>query len=184
MYDFDTRWQLLKETRDQLSQALENSFDEILKALRLPQESTGGVLRMFVALKPEDGFRGWHQVLQRRIGNREDKFAWEKAEMTSMEKFIRLARNHAIKGLENITSWDGRNPVIWKYGGAVIIRANIKEFGGGALILLSFSGLPEIGDETLVLRLADRMGWKDTQNVRKIIFMSQNYLYTALPAVS
>jgi hypothetical protein len=59
------------------------------------------------------------------------------------EKSRRLAFN-----LNHVSSWESRNPDADQYGGA--IRCQI--------LILSFSGFPELGDEAIMLKAAQTLG--------------------------
>ncbi|MDP3784801.1 MAG: hypothetical protein Q8R12_01870 [bacterium] len=76
------------------------------------------------------------------------------------EKARRLAKN-----LSHASSWESRDPNQEKWGGA--IRA--EKMNG---LILSFSGLPELGDEAVMLTaycLAENMYWKVVFEETKII---------------
>lgn len=84
------------------------------------------------------------------------------------EKAGRLAQNKA-----HWSSWQSRNPDQEKWGGAVRTEIGI----------LSFSGLPELGDEAvmLVVRcLTDHMYWATVQEEKEIAAFSNNRYFIPL----
>lgn len=81
-------------------------------------------------------------------------------------------RLYANQKLGNISSWQSRNEADEKYGGAIVAGD----------FILSFSGLPELGDEAIMLELAYKLGWTDLHMVKVISQVSNNILFASLHA--
>lgn len=79
----------------------------------------------------------------------------------TQEKARRLASNRF-----HVSSWESREPQNQKYGGAIRV---------GDLIL-SFSGIPEEGDEMLCLTIASFYGWIGGKEIDEILEKSSNRL--------
>ena len=147
-------------TRRILDVNTEIALSQVLTALGEKAEGkTGGTVRIRYASDPSTGLRGWHEIYMRHVGWRADD-QWATTEDFSQEKVHRLIKRYA-HDTHHVSSWQGRNPDNWEFGGAFITRANISDLGGPVLILVSFSGLPDKvnGDETFGLALVDAMGW-------------------------
>ena len=92
------------------------------------------------------------------------------------EKYLRLCQEKAkrlAEHLEHLSSWESRNPDKEQWGGAVRV---------GNLIF-SFSGLPEMGDEAVMLAVAGShyVGTKDvSETLSTIASRSQNELWDQL----
>lgn len=63
-----------------------------------------------------------------------------------LEKARRLATNHWDVNKLHQSSWESRNPDEGKWGGAIIVRD----------FIFSMSGLPELGDEFVMIAMAAR----------------------------
>lgn len=85
----------------------------------------------------------------------------------AQEKGKRLYQNQS---LGHVSSWESRDEEAEKYSGAIL---------AGHLIL-SFSGLPEWGDEAVILVLALRFDWINEQQVKTIIQISENPFFEEL----
>jgi hypothetical protein len=78
----------------------------------------------------------------------------------SMEKARRLQANP-----DHYTSFQSRDEKSDKYAGAILCRVNT---------ILSFSGLPELADEALMIFVAFKAGWIDEKEVLRLSGISQN----------
>ena len=77
-------------------------------------------------------------------------------ELSSQEKARRLFANQLQHG---ISSWQTRDLKLDQFGGAIRIFITIGEDNHTERLILSFSGLPEIGDEAVMLCTAiERFG--------------------------
>ncbi len=113
----------------------------------------GGYFRLFSSI----GYRLFEQMCC-LVGSVEpDKI--KKYEELSAEKAIRAHK----KG--HVSSWVSRDPGNLKFGGAI--------HAGGDLFM-SFSGLPEKGDEALMLVVAHRIGVISMRDVSTIVKISHN----------
>ncbi len=90
----------------------------------------------------------------------------EKYLSLSLEKGQRLFRNYRLN-FQDFSSWQTRNPDKDLWGGAVRTEKYI----------LSFSGLAELLDETLVLEMALTMNWSNPYRLYEISKKSNNYFY-------
>lgn len=91
--------------------------------------------------------------------------ASENYERLSREKGARLFRH-----LKELSSWQSRNPENGEWGGA--IRT--------VLSIFSFSGLPELGDEAIVLVAAMRLGYLGPKGASRIAGISGNHFFQEL----
>lgn len=92
----------------------------------------------------------------------------------SQEKAKRLLKNHYH--LNHVSSWQSRNPDNREYGGAVCVLRR-----RGVQHILSFSGLPEFGDEAVSLFVAVREFSLSVPKALEIATISGNgYLPTLL----
>jgi len=87
----------------------------------------------------------------------------------SQEKGGRI-HNRIGLGENHISSWQSRNPDSGLWGGAIAT----KKF------IVSFSGMPELGDEAIVLAIAMQMKWLNQQEAEKIASTSQNPFFIQL----
>ena len=138
----------------------ETSLGEILEILRdVGEEKHGGYFTIF------DSFLR-APLLTAMIGLMpSEKF--EKYREYSLEKATRLS--HAP--FDHKSSWQSRNPDKEQWGGAVY-----AEHG----FIFSFSGLPEIADEALVLAIASNMGFMTHDEATRIAMKSKNGYYIVL----
>ena len=83
----------------------------------------------------------------------------EKCFRLSLEKGERLFINKT-----HVSSFQSRDIANKKYGGAITFPN----------LIISFSGLPELVDEAVMLVLAYKLGWMDWAGVQNIITISQN----------
>ena len=132
-------------------------LDALEKAGKREAKHTGGFLRIRYAFSETDGLRGWHELYQHRLGDREGDY-WETVEDFSQEKVFRLVEEHA-RNSHHVSSWQSADDNRRRFPGAAILNANIEELGGRVKILISFSGLPADADEAFDLLLAKEMKW-------------------------
>jgi hypothetical protein len=71
---------------------------------------------------------------------------------------------------ENRSSWQTRDPDNNLWGGAIRVQNHI----------FSFSGLPELLDEALMLELTTRFGWLDYPDALEIAHLSNNPFFDLL----
>lgn len=76
----------------------------------------------------------------------------------SLEKAMRIYRN------QDASSWMSRDPDNDKWGGAIV----------AGRFILSFSGLPELADEALMLALGREMSWISIEDVMGLATVSNN----------
>lgn len=84
----------------------------------------------------------------------------------SREKAARLALNYT----EHRSSWQNRDPDRDQWGGAINTGRHI----------LSFSGLPELADEALMLAVALELGLLSNQQAKQIADISDNQIFRQL----
>jgi hypothetical protein len=94
-------------------------------------------------------------------------FSHEKTKyaLFSREKGKRLFENHP-----NVSSFESRNPDEKKFGGAIVAQH----------LIVSFSGLPEVGDEAVCLVLAVHFKWLTLAESAKITAISKNIYFELL----
>ncbi len=142
------------------SVALE-ALRKVLEVLREEANgATGGVLQLFYAVDSTQGVQGWQRFFKSNIGTAEED-AFGRRSIVSGHKASTLMVEHALDH-RVVSSWQFRERSRWAYGGAFILYADVPELGGRFKILVSFSGLPEIGDEALGMLLVKLMGWKQS----------------------
>jgi hypothetical protein len=105
-------------------------------------------------------------VEQALVGIVEDEEKRKKYSKFSYEKNERLFNNSG-----DVSSWQSRNPETDAWGGS--IRA---EEG----VLLSFSGLPELADEAIVLVIAVGLGLLEFDTASYIVSISSNIYFEEL----
>jgi hypothetical protein len=120
-----------------------------LKSMYCP-ERAGGVLTVLR--------RNGQLLLHAELGTIPEE-KWEKYHRLSVEKAVRLCKN-----FNHVSSWQSRDVMLKKYGGA--IRAGDY--------ILSFSGLPELCDEAFVTVLALIFKFFNLNEASKIIDISKN----------
>lgn len=77
----------------------------------------------------------------------------------SQEKGWRLFLNYG-----HLSSFQTRNENEKKWAGAIVAGNYI----------ISFSGLPELGDEAVMIVLASKLGWLDSETAKAIVAISSN----------
>lgn len=139
------------------------ALDEILPVIRTTDvlggrghDRFGVFLRAYLGVDPRHGPGGWRKIFDGVVGEVPYE-SHDKYEIFSAEKAIRLMVCHSMSN--HYTSWESREPGMWKFGGAVIV--NVELFGRRKKILVSVSGLPEEADETLAILTLCRMGLID-----------------------
>lgn len=153
------RRELAGGTKQVLDDLVETLFAQIVIALGEDGTGrTGGMIRIRYAFDPDQGLWGWHEIYNRRIGVRPE--GWAKVEDTSQEKAHRLMKHYAHNRFY-VSSFQSRNGQLWEYGGGFIIAADVPDLGGWVMLLVSFSGLPEKGDEAFGMALVREMIWNN-----------------------
>ena len=141
----------------QLIQSLLNILEtEVAKAVKLSDDPTrlGG----YFCLARKDG-----TVLFITMGGKANPERKVRHLGLCQEKASRLAVNHASLG--HVSSFQSRNPSEDKMGGAILTNDYI----------LSFSGLPELLDEALVLNIAQNLpNFISKEIYERIILESKN----------
>jgi hypothetical protein len=107
-------------------------------------------------------------LLQCQVGECRDEKA-SKYRYFSEEKGKRLFRRRC-QGLSDISSWQSKDEDAAQYAGAIYISD----------LILSFSGLPELADEAVMLCLAKRVGWASPTEIAKILSLNNNPVYSEL----
>ena len=124
--------------------------------------------------QPDRALAGYFTLLSKATGATLSGFAFgdvpaekeERYRSFSMEKALRLFANMAQHG----SSFESRDPALDLWGGAI----NAHDF------ILSFSGMPELLDEAVMLIVAYQMGWLNWQEVNYIAQKSNNGFVEAL----
>jgi len=93
---------------------------------------------------------------------------WQDYARNSQEKGIRLLTTHQELG--HLTSYESRDPDNNKWGGAVYADKYI----------FSFSGLPELADEAIMLTLAVELDFLSLQNASDIAKRNNNPIFDSL----
>lgn len=102
--------------------------------------------------------------------------------LTDFPGYVRNAHEKALRlgeHYKHVSSWQTRDFEAQKYGGAIACRLPVKLFGVAGSPedettrgIISFSGLPEIGDEMFCLKLAQLQNW--AANAQDISEISDN----------
>ncbi|MFA6587916.1 MAG: hypothetical protein WCT08_02495 [Patescibacteria group bacterium] len=90
------------------------------------------------------------------------------------EKADRLIADFVKRGKEAVSSWQTRVENE-KYAGAILCNMIVCDHYGPFAI--SFSGLPELADEALMLALAVRMQWMTSEAATRIAKISNNQYF-------
>lgn len=97
-------------------------------------------------------------------------------EMFTFEKGLRLAAArwhlpHCISAFEAF-----RDRTLHRYGGAICVECLVQELGRKPVwLILSVSGLSELLDEAVAVRLAQRLPWSANQSqLQRIVALSKN----------
>lgn len=93
----------------------------------------------------------------------------DKYQCFSWEKGGRL-RSHVTSEDKHLSSWQSRDPDRGYWGGAIVTKKYI----------VSFSGLPELGDEAVSMIVAIRMYWMSKQEAERIARLSKNPFFVQL----
>lgn len=96
----------------------------------------------------------------------------------SQEKARRLLASQP----DGVSSWQTRDPEAGKYAGAIKISMKSGEGDEEKFLILSFSGLPEVGDEAVMLYTAIEGFDFDFRAARQIVEVSGNQLFLPLLA--
>ncbi len=154
-----------------LTNQIKTKMEEVLFAyLKLPEDLTKKGSRQggYLTVKNADG--EINSIY--KIGIIEDKLKVAKYFNLSQEKPDRLCRLRKM-GKRHYTSWDSRNPDSNEFGGAIFLNLN-----NGDDYYLSFSGLPELGDESCMLMLRIRMlAIQDIKKMRQIAALIIRKIY-------
>jgi len=168
-------------TWKRLEDAAKCSFEKVLAALRAQQLDngrTGGIFRFFSFNSLPGSLDEPDEWLKMKIGTIRPERIYRN-EMFSAEKAARIAMRHK-GGFPDLSSWITRDvdvppPGIKRFGGAVtlVIPPRVRADDADPLPgIMSFSGLPEFGDEALCLLTARDMGWWCT--FTEIVQLSNN----------
>jgi hypothetical protein len=148
-------------------------FNEVIGKLNILQilRLAGSAMASFISLpdNPRPENKGAYLVLRQRasglvlLANLIGDFSYSERAIKcygfAHEKGERLGNRP-----EDLSSWQSRNPDEEKWGGAVV----------AGNFLLSLSGLPELGDEAVMLVTAFLVGWSDETEIRQIATISSN----------
>lgn|GEM_PF-1672295 len=158
--------------------ALLDKADQILNHfLNLPREITGEKTGGYLTMR--DSGNG-QIILCVPLGHiPSDKV--HKYAMLSQEKAWRLWEKHSQRG--DKLSWQSRDPELCAYGFQSIGKDNWGLWGGAihaGPFILSFSGLPEMGDEALVLVLAVLADFITLKKAWEMATISNNRVFDPL----
>lgn len=128
-----------------------------------PQERRGGYF-CYVAATPAGASLLVHAKIGLVCSKKEDKYR-----AFSLEKAARLAGRPGDR-----SSWQTRDEAHDQYGGAIRCKSTLG--------ILSFSGLPEHGDEAAMLLVAIRLGDLAPHDASNIGSVSGNATYAAIMA--
>lgn len=160
---------LSPEQQQKLIAAAHSRFHQVLTHLKergLDRGDTGGFLFLFTE----------------ELGKRFCQLALRVGEIPTAERGTEVAKNVAEKSLrlhyhpEHASAWESRNPAEQSYGGG--IRVGIPTPNGLVLATLAASGTIEHGDETVLMLIADDMGYE--YDPVQILAASDNKLYHEL----
>lgn len=155
--------------------------EEIMRIARIVQVGLEAFIKLPDEVRGSDNSRkgGYFTLADRKTGNIHfiDLFGevsdekTEKYRSFSLEKAQRVGRclDAGIK-----SSWQSRDPENNKWGGAIATYD----------FILSFSGLPELWDEALMLFVAYWMNWINYDDVITITKISSNPYYDILIEVT
>ena len=154
---------------------LERKFHRVIMDLGdLAKDKDSGVFRLWTS---DDDGNKFYQTLSTVMGTPAPEW-YDGTRDISKEKAKRLSSK---ENYEHISSWQSRNPDLKRYGGAIKIHTKVMNTFSrdieNVILILSFSGLPEVGDEALVLLLAREMGWLSEARITTYTEISGNELY-------
>lgn len=95
----------------------------------------------------------------------------------SLEKLERLWTNRS-KG--HITSWQSRDPGMYKFGGAITSPDDTKSTKEGHKLIGSIAGLTDHGEEAILLVIWLKFNWLTMEEAKKITHISGNRLFKIL----
>lgn len=95
----------------------------------------------------------------------------------SLEKLERLWNNRS-KG--HISSWESRDPGLFKFGGAISVPVDSKSAKDGHSLIGSIAGLTDHGEEAILLVVWLKCKWLTPDDAKKISHISANKLFKAL----
>jgi hypothetical protein len=137
----------------------------IIALTELPNNVSEGKEGGFLTIRDKDT---GHILITLLIGRVPHEKAVKYHEL-SQEKGGRL-HNRICLGENHISSWQSRNPDNGLWGGAIATEK----------FVVSFSGMPELGDEAIVLLIAMQMKWLNQQEAEVIASTSQNSFFIML----
>lgn len=173
--------ELSKTTQQSLYKAVDQSVKEAASACGTDHAKKGGYFRLYML--PVGGL--YYDLVSMEsvwVGGSANKDKRPKYEIISLEKAIRLVQH--IDHFNHKTSWESRNDQKGLYGGAVFLDCEVEEFFPTfgrrqvSQLVFSFSGLPEVGDETAMLMTARRIKeWRvSNDQISQILIRSKNHL--------
>jgi hypothetical protein len=163
---------LRKSTSERLVKAANRAVREAARSLGGEHVHKGGYFRLFTLMNPQAGHERLVQLYEGWAGGQSNRENYAKYHTFSFEKALRLAQMHKAHG--HVSSWQSRDVSQALFGGAVLLYCDLDKRGAKqAYFVLSFSGLPELGDEAAVLRTAHLM-WHVRSNMRDIVDASDN----------
>lgn len=92
----------------------------------------------------------------------------------SLEKMERLWTNRS-KG--HITSWQSRDPGMYKFGGAIAVPDDSKGLKEGHKLIGSIAGLTDHGEESILLVIWLKCNWLTMEDAKKIAHISSNRVF-------
>jgi hypothetical protein len=167
----------LEETKSRLQRAAFDSF-QLVREFLSPKNQlrTGLFLRVFVSDNPLAGMKDYHELLASQVGFQADYYKWSGYQNLSHEKALRVMKNYVLFGHE--TSFESQNPSSGEYQGAILLHpVDDPLMGDNLSIVISSSGLPAMGDETVDLLIAGLMGWGTPTDYKNIAKMTGNSLF-------
>lgn len=171
--------------RQRIEAAAARSLSQVLEyynSVLPPGETrrTGVWLRLYVEDVPGEGILGWRKLYSAPVGECNPGKTWDRYQIVSSEKAIRLMEAHTLLG--HVSSWQTRNPAERYYGGAIIVPVvvpELRDLGGSGThkLLVSTSGLPEMGDEASGILLVNELGLETIpDDIRALMEFSGNEL--------
>jgi hypothetical protein len=147
----------------EIAQMVEGMLGIMLALSIIDLTRTGG----FVAvLEIRNGPTARTPILVARIGE-VSQAKHQKYHDFSAEKALRLQTYSHSDGHQHVSSWQSRDPDQDRWGGAILAGMHI----------LSFSGLPELADEALMLAVAVKLRLLSASKAMEIAQLSDNGFY-------
>ncbi len=129
----------------------------------------GAIFRLYHLTSGADSIRGMSELWSGWIGGRSNAQKRQTYGLFTIEKSLRLAKNHAQFG--HRTSYESARPEAQEYAGAVLLQARIPEIDQHAdsLVIASVSGLSASNDQRTAILTVELMKWPLGDSIRNLM---------------